>query len=240
MSKTLHTQTAFRLGAVACVTLLLAGCVTPPGAPGAAGAASQDPCDVVQTGVTAAVAGGIIGGLLGGRDGAARGAVLGGLVATVACVTMNAQSRQVRTAAEVDRDFVRRNGALQRTPTLVSYTPTLAANSVQRGQPLRVNSTIQLANGSTEQIRSVREVLTILDPEGNTVQVSGAREASAASAGEFSNTFNVNTAPPPAAQGFYTFRTNLFVNDRQMATRDLWVQKVWNESDQTVRFALAQ
>lgn len=238
MSQSFMAQNALRLGAVACVTLMLAGCATPPSAPGAE--ASQDPCDVVQTGVTAAIAGGLIGALIGGRDGAARGAVLGGLVATVACVTMNAQSRQVRTAAEVDRDFVRRNGALQRTPTLISYTPQLSANSVQRGQPLRITSAIQVANGSAEQINSVREELTILDPEGNTVRVSGPREARAASAGEFSNTFNVTTSPPPAAQGFYTFRTQLFVNDRQMATRDLRVQKVWNESDQTVRFALAQ
>jgi len=237
MKQAFIPQNALRLSALACVTLLLAGCATPPSGPGAA---NQDPCDVVQTGVTAAIAGGILGGILGGRDGAARGAVLGGLVATVACVTMNAQSRQVRTAAEVDRDFVRRNGALQRTPTLVSYTPQLSANSVQRGQPLRVTSAIQLANGSVEQINTVREELTILDPEGNTVRVSGPRYLRAASAGEFSNTFNVTTPAPPAAQGFYTFRTQLFVNDRQMATRDLRVQKVWNESDQTVRFALAQ
>jgi len=238
MRQSFMAHNALRLTAAACVTLFLAGCATPPGTPGAA--ANQDPCDVVQTGVTAAIAGGLIGALIGGRDGAAQGAVIGGLVATVACVSMNAQSRQVRTAAEVDREFVRRNGALQRTPSLISYTPQLSANSVQRGQPLVVTSTIQLANGSAEQISSVREELTILDPDGNTVRVSGPRDLRAASAGEFSNTFNVTTSPPPAAQGFYTFRTNLFVNDRQMATRDLRVQKVWNESDQTVRFALAQ
>ena len=119
--------------------------------------AEQDPCAVGSSALMGAAAGALLGALMDGKRGAARGAAAGGIVAALGCVAINSQSRQTRTAAQVDNDFIRTRGRLPAEPQVVSYQPRLNASTVQRGKPVVVTSTVELVNGATTPVMQVRE-----------------------------------------------------------------------------------
>jgi hypothetical protein len=185
-------------------------------------AAEQDPCAVGSSA--------LLGALMDGKRGAARGAAAGGIVAALGCVAINSQSRQTRTAAQVDNDFIRTRGRLPAEPQVVSYQPRLNASTVQRGKPVVVNSTVELVNGATTPVMQVREELVVFDQDGKQFK-SGSKALTNNSGGRFENSFEI-TLPKDASQGRYALRTNLYVNGKLSASRDLNTQLVWSEVGQ--------
>ncbi|MHA4866790.1 glycine zipper 2TM domain-containing protein [Duganella sp. PWIR1] len=217
--------------AIASVLLaaLVAGCATVPQQQGRQASAPEqdaDPCSVGKSALAGAAAGALLGALLDGKKGAMKGAAIGGAAGALGCVAINAQSRQTRTAAQVDQDYVRSRGALPREPQVVSYQPQLSSNIVQRGRPVKITTTAELVNGTATPITEVREELVVFDSHGEQIK-SGAKPLVNRSGGRFENTFEVSL-PEQASQGIYTMKTNLYINNKLMARRDMNTQLVWD------------
>lgn len=186
--------------------------------------ANQDPCSVGQSAVAGAAIGALLGGLAKGKKGALKGAAAGGIVGTLGCLAINANSRQTRTAAQSDRDYIQSRGRLPAEPQVVSYTPSSPSRSGQRGQPLRVNSVIELVNGSRQPVNEVREELVVFDPQGEPFR-NGSKQLTNNTGGRFENTFEL-VLPESAPQGLYTMKTNLYVNGKLSASKNLQTQIV--------------
>ena len=210
------------------IAVLLSACAAPGtvnNGQGRVGSATGDPCDVTSSALAGAAAGAILGSLIGGKQGAATGGLAGGALGAAACYSMNVQSRQTKTAAQVDADYQRSRGALPTAPTVVAYSPTMAG-TVQRGQKFKVNSALEVVNGSSEPVREVREELVIYSPDGQPLR-TGSKPFTASGSGRFDNSFEV-ALPANAPQGIYALKTNVLVNGKQSASRDLRTQLVWN------------
>jgi len=227
-----HTCTKFVASVLA--LSMLAGCATAPSGGASrpasttnpAQAGNDDPCSVGGTALAGALAGALLGAMIDGKRGAVKGAALGGVAGALGCVAINSQSRQTRTAAQVDSDFVKARGALPPEPQVVSYIPRLSNNVVQRGQPMRINSTVELVNGSKTPITEVREELVVYDTHGEAFKTK-AKPLSNRSGGRFENSFELSL-PEQAPQGVYTLKTNLYINNKLMAKRDMSTQVIWN------------
>lgn len=217
-------------------TIILTGCANGPRGAGnqSLGSAGGDPCSVGTSAIVGVGIGAVLGALAGGKGGALKGGAIGGAVAAVACLAINVQSRQTKTAAQVDREYQQQQGALPREPSVVTYQSQLSAGSVQRGQPFHVNSVLELANGSTQQVQSVREELVVFNPDGSPFNVTPASKPFAASTGgRFENSFELQF-PNGVSQGIYNLKTQLYVNNKLAATRDLRTQVVWDGERATV------
>lgn len=212
---------------------LLGACATPPGS-GQKGAAAteDDPCSVGKSALAGALAGALLGAMINGKKGAGQGAVAGGALAAAACVAINFNSHQTKSAAQADADYKKARGALPAEPSVVSYSPQLASNAVQRGKPMKIDSTLELVNGASQPVREVREELTIFNPDGMQIKTGG-KPFSASSAGRYENSFEVRL-PESAPQGRYALKTNVYVNGKLSATRDLQTQVVWDGSQGTL------
>lgn len=208
------------------IAALLAGCATPLGGQDAAYGESQDPCSVGTGAMAGAAVGALLGAMTGDRSTAAKGAVLGGAAGALLCVAVNYQSRQTKSANQADRDYQTTRGQLPPQPQLVTYAPSVSPPVVQRGRPVKVNSTLELVNGSRQPVSSVREEIVVYNQEGQPFK-TGSKPFTAASAGRYENSFEV-TLPQSAPQGVYAMKTNVYVNDRLTASRDLQTRLVWD------------
>jgi hypothetical protein len=230
-----------KLVSLALVTSLLGGCAVPP-QQGAMvrdtsnthpKAADQDPCSVGSSAVAGAAIGALIGGLAKGRKGAMKGALAGGAIGVVGCLAINANSRQTRTAAQVDQEYIRTHSRLPADPQVVAYMPSIAGTA-QRGRPMQVNSTVELVNGSQNKVTEVREELQVFDQSGRQFK-DGGKQLTNNSGGRYENSF-VMTLPESVSQGVYTMKTTLYVNGKVAATRNLQTQLVMDE-DGMIRMA---
>ncbi len=214
-------------------TMILAGCANPPrgGNDQAVSAGDDDPCSVGQTAATGALIGAVLGGISGGKHGVVKGLAIGAAAGAISCVAINVQSRQTKTAAQADNDFKKTRGQLSPEPSVVFYESRLDTKLIQRGQPFKVMSSLELANGSRQPVYSVREEYVISNPDGN--QISPDRNSklfSATSSGRFENSFDLKL-PAGVSQGVYSLKTNLYVNNKLAATRDMRTQVVWDGSN---------
>ena len=232
-------KTTLRTAAALTLTAMLAGCATAPMNPNGVrqdtnypqggnqqAATSDDPCSVGATAAAGAAVGALLGGLISGKSGIVKGAAIGGGLAAAGCLAINVNSRQTKTAAQADRDYIRARGSLPREPQVVSYTPQVSSQTVKRGQPFKVNSVVELVNGSAQSVNDVREELVVLDPQGQPFKSgSKALASNNSSGGRFENSFEL-TLPAGVSQGVYGVKTNLYVNGKLAASRDLRTQLV--------------
>lgn len=234
-----NEKTLKRTAALVSMTLLVASCAAPQGGGGsgqmgAAGTGNEDPCSVGKSAAAGALAGALLGAMIGGKNSAVKGAALGAAAGAIACVGINVQSRQTKTAAQADQDYQRSRGALPSQPTVVSYRSFVAAPTVVRGQQLKVNSAVELVNGTNQKIQSVREELVMIDPDGVQLQKDPkSKEFNVNAGGGYENSFVVNI-PPGMSQGAYALKTNLYINGQPAGTRDLRTQIVWDGSTSTI------
>jgi len=224
-------NTSIKLVAAALISSMLTACVTPQQGGMNTNAAdnrqaSQDPCSVGQSAVAGAALGALLGGLVDGKKGLRKGLVAGAAVGALGCLAINANSRQTRTAAQSDHDYIQTRGRLPAQPQVVSYTPSTTSPSGRRGQPLRVNSVIELVNGAQQPVNEVREELVVFDPQGEPFR-NGSKQVTNNTGGRFENTFEL-VLPDSAPQGVYAMKTNLYVNGKLSATRNLQTQIVVN------------
>lgn len=227
-------DTSKKLIAAALVTSFLSGCAVPPQQGGTYQDASnthpktanEDPCSVGQSALAGAALGALLGGLTKGGKGAVRGALAGGAIGAAGCLAINANSRQTRTAAQVEEAYIKTHSRLPAEPQLIAYTPSIAGTA-QRGQPVQVNSTVELVNGSQNRVTEVREELQVFDQSGKQF-LNGQKPLVNTTSGRFENSF-ILTLPESVSQGTYTMKTTLYVNGKVSATRNLQTQLVINE-----------
>ena len=210
------------------VTLMtfLAGCAAPGGntGQGEAGGGS-DPCNMAGALLIGAILGGVVGAATGNRNRAAAGAAVGAAAGAALCVGINVNSRQTKSAAQADRDYKQGRGYLPSEPQVVSYTPRLSAQTVQRGKPIQLQSSLEVVNGSVNNVEEVREEVVVYNQEGQPIK-TGSKPFTSNSGGRFENSFDINLGQN-ASQGAYPLKTNLYVNGQLKASRNLNAQLVW-------------
>lgn len=165
---------------------------------------------------TAAMIGGALGAIIADEN-RSRGAAIGAGLGALACVIINAQSKQTRSAADVEGQFrADHGGTLPEQPLVTAYdTAFNAGGSVRAGQEARVSSTITLVSGSRERVRDVVEVLEVFessDPAKVMLRADKKAEPGMLTGG-IQNNFSIRL-PEGLAAGTYPARTVLYVNGK--------------------------
>ena len=142
-------------------------------------------------------------------------------VAVTACYLANSyRAEQVRTAKQVEEEYLRKNAQLPERATVTTYRSQVNPGAaVQRGQEVKLVSTIVAVPGRAERNVVVEEEVSIFDSQneawGNPVRktANGGKEA-----GEFQTSFTIPIRDG-WSQGVYTLRRTLYVNG-SVAQRD--------------------
>ena len=173
----------------------------------------DDPCNPA----IGALIGGIIGAVAADKKG--RGALIGAGLGAVACVAMNAASRQTRTAEQVETEYRQQNaGRLpQSEPVVQSYNVNLTPSTeIRSGNKIKVVSNSTVVSAINQPVNEVKEVLTLVGPEGKKTAEKIANEKPGS--GAYENTFNLNF-PKNVASGTYPIKTQLYVNGKPREAR---------------------
>lgn len=208
---------------IACcaIVTLLGGCATTPAGGRNTAQGGGDPCNTAGAAVGLGLLGAVLGAAVGGKEGALVGAAMGGAIGYATCTAYNVQSVQRRTAQQVEAQYRRDHGTLPAQPTVVNYSAGLSAPDVQRGQKFKVQSAVEVVDGSVQPVRSVREELVVYTPDGNPISnAPTSKPFQAKTGGRYENAFEL-TLPQGISQGQYAIKTDLFVNEQKVATRDL-------------------
>jgi outer membrane lipoprotein SlyB len=193
---------------------LLAACATPKGA-------QEDPCNPV----VGAVVGGALGALIGGDQHRTRGAALGAGLGALACVAINYNSKQTRSAEQVGDDYRRRTGGeLPPAPVVATYSMQAARGSARAGEDVIVTSNIEVVPGRNEPLKDLREDFVIVDPKGverskltKTPAPAGSRGGAYVSTLQF-------TFPQGVPPGAYQVQSRLFVNGKPAQASAVTIQ----------------
>jgi len=198
----------------AATTVLLTACATRANR-------ADDPCNPV----VGAVVGGAVGAILGGDRHRGRGAAIGAGVGALACLAVNYNSRQTRTAEQVGDDYRRRtNGELPPAPLIAAYSTQAARASARPGEDVTVTSNIEVVPGRNEPLKELREEFVILDPKGverskleKTPAPAGSRGGAYVSTLQF-------TFPQGVPPGAYRVQSRLYVNGKPAQTSAVAIQ----------------
>ena len=211
-------QSRVNIAVLAGVVTLLAACATPKG-DGAAG----DPCNPV----VGAVIGGALGAVLGGDQHRTRGAAIGAGVGALACVAINYNTRQTRSADQVGDDYRRRNGGeLPPAPVVSAYAMQAARSSARAGEEVTVTSNIEVVPGRSEPLKELREEFVIVDPKGVERSKLAKTPAPAGSrGGAYVSTLQF-TFPQGVPPGPYQVQSRLFVNGKPAQASAVAIQVV--------------
>jgi outer membrane lipoprotein SlyB len=208
-------STGLRTLALATATALLATACATKG-----GAAADDPCNPV----VGAVVGGAVGALIGGDKHRTRSVAIGAGLGALACMAVNYNSRQTRSAEQVGDDYRRRNGELPPAPVVTAYSVQSARNSARAGEDVTVTSSIEVVPGRSEPLKELREEFVILDPKGversklaKTPAPTGSRGGAYVSTLQF-------TFPQGVPPGAYQVQSRLFVNGKPAQTSAVSIQ----------------
>jgi len=201
------------------VTLVLGvavtGCETMDGGLGGMLKSDSDsPCSV---GI-GAIAGGVVGALVNDKN-RGKGALIGAGLGALACVVVNAVSRQTKSAEQVETEYRSQHaGQLPPSePVVEAYQVNVNPdNRVRAGEKVRVVSNMTVVRGSTRSVDEVKEVLT-LSGSGGTKTLEKAQSERPGS-GAYENTFNLSF-PKDVESGTYPIKTQLLVNGKQAAER---------------------
>jgi hypothetical protein len=214
------------------VMTLLAGCA----AKGKGMAQGDDECSAAKSAGAGAILGGLLGSALGGKNGALKGAAAGALVGGLGCMAMNYHTEKVRTAQQVNKQYIEENEKLPPQPAVTSYSLS-APKQVVRGNPVSVNSSITVVDGSSQSVKNVEEKLFITNENGERKQIKTKdAQASMNSGGEYSNSFSF-TPPNGVAEGSYRLESEVYVNDQLAKTAQAPIVLALNGNVMTVAFA---
>ena len=208
-------------------SLGVTGCAVPkPG--GAGGQAGGQPapgggqdvaqvCNPVIVGIGAALA---CAALAKGNN-RARTGVACAAVAVTACYLANSyKAEQVRTAKQVEDEYLLRNRQLPEKTVVTTYRSEVnPRGAVSKGQQVNLTSTIVAVQGRSDRGVMVEEELAIVDNQGEAWGKPVRKTANSANqAGEFKTSFTVPISDG-WSQGVYTVRRTLYVNG-SVAQRD--------------------
>jgi hypothetical protein len=183
-----------------------------------------------NVGITAGL-GALAGGLLGRKD-RAKGAAIGAGIAALACVAVNYQSKQVKSADQVDREFKQKNsGAPPENTTLVKYETRFdPSNRIRAGAGATLSSYIEIVQGSKSGEPTVEEEIAIFGPDGKELKKTRKVANTNGAAGAFQSTFHL-TMPEGVPQGMYPFKTTLFIDGVASSASEPQLQVVWRDGN---------
>jgi len=196
-----------------------------------------DDCSAAKSAGAGALIGGLLGAAINGRDGAVKGAAAGAVVGGLGCMAMNYHSKQVRSAAQVNKDYQNKHDELPEKPIVTSYSIS-APKQVVRGNNVSVNSEITVVDGRKQSVDRVEEKLFIVDSDGQRKQIKSkeARNTGMNQGGEYQNSFSF-TPPTGVAQGNYRLESEVYVNDKLAKTAKAPIEIAYNQ-DSAMKIAL--
>lgn len=231
----MKSSSFYSLALTFAVATAVSGCATTGGTAGSPHGASK-----CNPGMSAAI-GALVGGALGATKNstmAVKGAVAGAAVGALACMAVNARSRQTHDAATVEAEYRREHAdTLPTVPTVTAYETSVEPGTrVTAGQSVEVRSNLKIVNGTQQQVSSVREELVLLDTSGKEFQ-RVRKDVQSTAGGGYENSF-VFAFPKGVSQGIYSVRTELLVNDQVVARSGEQLQLVMDYNGSPYRVAL--
>lgn len=162
----------------------------------------------------AALVGGLFGALIGGKD-RASGAAIGAAISAIACMALDASSKQTQSSTEVMQQYqAQHDGQAPDKVTLMKYEgQTPASVGRESGQPVELVSTGSIVVPSTQQNTQFFEELQLYVPGEKDPKVSKKQIAfSDGGGGSFLQSFKlpISKAFP---QGQYVYRTRILAAD---------------------------
>ena len=221
-----------KVGSGICITSLvvsmgLNGCATTNTSNGLT--SSSGGCNpAVMAGV-----GALLGALAGGREHRGAGAALGAGVGALACIGWNYNSRQTKTAEQVNNTYrASNNGALPEAPKVVAYDIGAAPSAISAGSPMVINSRIAIV-GAASGPPPVVEQKIVVGHDGKEIASARKQANPGAGAGEYLTSFKVDL-PKGVPQGSYPVSTSLYVNGSLVQSRNTAVQVVMNSGGPSI------
>lgn len=194
-------------------SLALHGCAGPKQSGSADSAKGSDVasvCNPLFVGLGAAAA---CAALARGNNRVRTGAACAAVAVTACYLANSYKAEQVRSAKQVEEEYLRKNPQLPERATVTTYRSQVNPGAaVSRGQEVKLVSTIVAVPGRTEKNVIVEEEVGIFDAQneawGNPVRktANGGKEA-----GEFQTSFTIPIRDG-WSQGVYTLRRTLYVN----------------------------
>lgn len=227
---------ALKMVAVALIaTLTVSGCATTKTGEGQqASESGADECNAWVSGAVGAVGGAVVGLLKG--ENPVIWAIGGGTVGALACLAINATSRQTKTAKQVESEYrAKHKGSLPAEPTLTKYTQVITPTApVKGGGKVVIVSTFEVVRGGQQPIDEVKEKLELYNTDGKPIR-TGEKTPNEHGGGSYENTFTIEM-PPKMPQGVYPIRTTILINGKRMKVSEKKVQVVFMDGE--TRFAL--
>jgi len=190
-----------------CFTFLLAGCAENKYAGRAIG------------GTAGAIGGALIGDKIGGTNGALIGALIGSAVGFgIGWLADDYQAKQIKSVQQARQEEINKHGALPKNPRLNSYDVAVKpARTIKRGQPTTIVSTIDLCPSLSQTNIDVREESIITLPDKKEKKsVTQYNEIKDGGVYEFKRSIDTKGIPG----GAYAYRTNLYINNKKVASRN--------------------
>lgn len=205
------------------LSLGVSGCATTGGSMSAEAASSSVECNEWL----AAGIGAVLGGALAGSRDRLAGAAAGATVGVLACIAFNHYAQQTKSARQVQEDYQAKNaGRLPETTKLVRYDSRIEpSNKVSPGKQVTLVSDIEVVQGSRESAPArLEEEIVLVRPDGKETK---ARKAvnEGKGAGAWRSMFTIKL-PQGVPQGEYPVRTVLYIDGRQVGSRETMLQVV--------------
>jgi hypothetical protein len=217
--------------AITSVAIITAGCATTRTSGGTTEVSGG--CNPVGM----ALLGAVLGALVSGKSNRNQGALIGGAVGGLACLGWNYQTKQVKTAEQVNSAYKSANGGqLPTAPSVVDYrvAPT-PSSTISSGNPMTIRSQIVVVDGQNQSKPPEIEEAVVVQHDGKSIASAKKPANQGSGAGAYETQF-VLKMPEGVPQGYYPVQTALFVDGRQVATRSLSVQIVRQENGEMLAF----
>lgn len=162
--------------------------------------------------------GALLGHAIGGDKGALIGAAVGGgLGFGIGWLADDYTAKQIKSAQQVRQTEIEKYGKLPQQPKLNSYHVAVNPGStLRRGNAAKIISTVELCPSSNQSPMNVSEETIITLPDKKTHKnVQKYNEVN--NGGEYTFSRTIDTKPMPG--GAYIYKTNLYVNNKKLASR---------------------
>ncbi len=191
------------------------GCAGPQGS--GSGSDMGSVCNPLIVGLGAAAA---FAELSSGNNRVRTGAACAAVAVTACYLANSYKAEQVRSAKQVEEEYLRKNQQLPERATVTTYRSQVNPGAaVSRGQEVKLVSTIVAVPGRTEKNVVVEEEVGIFDAQNEAWGKPVRKTANGGSqAGEFQTSFTIPIRDG-WSQGVYTLRRTLYVNG-SVAQRD--------------------
>lgn len=148
-----------------------------------------------------------------------KGAANAGIIALVAKMVIDYNSKQVTPADKVIAEYKKQHGgSLPKSPTVMTYSTKFKSGVVKAGTPAHLTSQLKVVPGKDEKAFKLQEKIEIHDTENNKTVlktfVQGIdKKQSTTKGGAYSNAFQF-TLPQGLAQGVYPINTAVLINNK--------------------------